>query len=105
MSLNLNYGTRLLSHDNPLFREILYVETEISKLRSTSENLLDFFPFLRLNPFSATSAHAKDIGRRRKEYNYKLMDSLRDRIRQGTDRPCIIGNVMSKFTLAVLVFT
>lgn len=39
MSLTLNYGTRLLTFDSPLFREIFEVEAAISKFRSTSEHL------------------------------------------------------------------
>ncbi|KIY63812.1 cytochrome P450 [Cylindrobasidium torrendii FP15055 ss-10] len=96
MSLTLNYGTRFLSLENPLFREIFEVETQISKFRSTSENLADFFPILRLPNYfgGGSSTRAKDIGSRRKAYTFRLLDELEERIKQGTDRPCIQGNVL-----------
>lgn len=96
MSLTLNYGTRLLTKDSPLFKEIFEVEKAISGFRSTSENLQDFFPILRYlkNPFRKVSSFARDIGDRRKAFNYKLLDDLAHRISQNTDKPCIQGNVM-----------
>jgi 3-hydroxyphenylacetate 6-hydroxylase len=98
MSLTLNYGTRLLTKESALFNEIYEVEAAISKFRSTSENLQDFFPVLRYlrNPFKKVSSYARDIGDRRKAFNYQLLDELAHRISQNTDKPCIQGNVMRK---------
>lgn len=96
MSLTLNYGTRILTKESPLFKEIFEVEKAISGFRSTSENLQDFFPILRYlkNPFKKTSSYARDIGNRRKAFNYTLLDQLSDRVAHNTDTPCIQGNVM-----------
>lgn len=96
MSLTLNYGTRLLTKDSPLFKEIFEVEKAISGFRSTSENLQDFFPILRYlkNPFKKASSYARDIGDRRKAFNYKLLDELQARVSQNTDTPSIQSNVM-----------
>lgn len=98
MSLTLNYGTRLVTKDSPLFDEIYEVEAAISKFRSTSENLQDFFPVLRYlkNPFKKQNTYARDIGDRRKAFNYKLLDELAHRISQGQEQPCIQSNVMSR---------
>ena len=79
-SLTLNYGTWLLTFDFPLFREIFEVEAAISKFRSMSEHLADFFPFLRYNPFSGQSKYARDIGNRCKAVKHKLLDELQERI-------------------------
>ena len=100
MSLTLNYGTRLLSKDSSLFSEIYEVEAAISRFRSTSENLQDFFPILRYlrNPLKQQNTYAREIGDRRKAFNYKLLDELAHRISQGQEQACIQSNVMSRST-------
>ncbi|CZS91185.1 related to cytochrome P450 phenylacetate hydroxylase [Rhynchosporium agropyri] len=55
----LRYGKsgdeiRMDSQDDALFDEITYVEDEISRFRSTTGNLQDYVPLLRLNPFGLT---------------------------------------------------
>lgn len=75
--------------------EIIYVESEISKLRSTAVNYSNYIPFLRIfEPFQRTNVHAVDIGRRRIQYNAVLLEELKERIKARTDEPCIQGNVL-----------
>lgn len=94
LSLTLNWGTRMGSRNDPLFHEITEVEEDISKFRSTTGNLQDYIPFLRLNPFSAGSKKAREMRRRRDVYLTKLNRDLDDRMEKGTHKPCIQANVI-----------
>lgn len=94
LSLTLNWGTRLGSRDDHMFDEITEVEEEISKFRSTTGNLQDYIPILRLNPFSFGSRRAREMRDRRDVYLTKLNKDLDDRMEKGTNQPCIQGNVM-----------
>lgn len=94
LALTLNWGTRMGSRENPMFEEICEVEEMISKFRSTTGNLQDYIPLLRLNPFSSGSARAKDMRNRRDVYLTKLNRDLDDRMEKGTHKPCIQANVI-----------
>ncbi|KAI5257243.1 cytochrome P450 [Aureobasidium subglaciale] len=94
LALTLNWGTRMGSRDDPLFHEITEVEEEISKFRSTSGNLQDYVPFLRLNPFSVGSKRAREMRQRRDVYLTKLNKDLDDRMEKGTHKPCIQANII-----------
>ncbi|KIW64619.1 hypothetical protein PV04_09542 [Phialophora macrospora] len=94
LALTLNWGTRMASQNDDLFGEITHVEEEVSKFRSTTGNLQDYIPLLRLNPFSFGSAHARDMRQRRDVYLKKLNDDLDDRMAKGTHQPCIQANVI-----------
>ncbi|KAI4738825.1 cytochrome P450 [Aureobasidium sp. EXF-12298] len=94
LALTLNWGTRLGSRNDPLFHEITEVEEEISKFRSTSGNMQDYVPFLRLNPFNAGSTRAREMRQRRDVYLTKLNKDLDDRMAKGTHKPCIQANVI-----------
>ncbi|OAP62709.1 hypothetical protein AYL99_01936 [Fonsecaea erecta] len=94
LALTLNWGTRMASQNDELFGEITHVEEEVSKFRSTTGNLQDYIPLLRLNPFSFGSAHARDMRRRRDVYLKKLNDDLDDRMAKGIHQPCIQANVI-----------
>ena len=94
LALTLNWGTRMASQDDELFDEITYVEEEVSKFRSTTGNLQDYIPLLRLNPFSSGSASARDMRRRRDIYLKKLNKDLDNRMEKGTHQPCIQANVI-----------
>ena len=59
LALTLNWGVRVASQEEDLFDEITHVEEEISKFRSTTGNLQDYVPLLRLNPFNTSSKKAK----------------------------------------------
>ncbi|CAK7208155.1 hypothetical protein SCUCBS95973_000005 [Sporothrix curviconia] len=94
LSLTLNWGVRLKSQKDDLFDEITHVEEEISKFRSTTGNLQDYIPILRLNPFSSHSAKAADMRIRRDRYLDSLNRGLDERIAKGTHSPCIQANVI-----------
>lgn len=94
LALTLNWGTRMASQNDELFGEITHVEEEVSKFRSTTGNLQDYIPLLRLNPFNFGSAKARDMRRRRDVYLKKLNDDLDDRMAKGTHQPCIQANVI-----------
>ncbi len=114
LSLTLNYGTRVSSvktlTDDPLMSEILYVESQISKLRDTSKNYSNYIPLLRYwEPVSrfigldrSPKSFASDIGRRRLEYNSILLERLRDEVSRGVDKPCIQGAVLRDPDMAKL---
>ena len=94
LALTLNWGTRMGSAHNRLFEEITEVEEEISKFRSTTGNLQDYIPILRLNPFSFGSKRAREMRDRRDVYLKKLNDDLESRMARGTAKDCIQANVM-----------
>ncbi|EEH39395.2 phenylacetate 2-hydroxylase [Paracoccidioides lutzii Pb01] len=92
-SLTLNYGIRIDgSIDNELLKEICHVERIVSNFRSTSNNWQDYVPLLRLWP--SRNAQAKEFRSRRDKYLSLLLDMLRERIKNGTDKPCITGNIL-----------
>lgn len=94
LALTLNWGTRIASQSDSLFDEITYVEEEVSKFRSTTGNLQDYIPILRLNPFNVGSKHARDMRRRRDVYLTRLNRELDERMAAGTHNPCIQANVI-----------
>lgn len=94
LSLTLNWGTRMGDSENALFHEITEVEEEISRFRSTTGNLQDYIPLLRLNPFSFGTRKAAEMRARRDVYLNKLNQDLDDRMEKGTHTPCIQANVI-----------
>lgn len=94
LALTLNWGTRLKSQSDTLFNEITHVEEEISKFRSTTGNLQDYIPILRLNPFNFHSSKARKMRDRRDKYLTDLNKGLDERIAHGTYSPCIQANVI-----------
>ncbi|KAK8250203.1 cytochrome P450 [Phyllosticta capitalensis] len=94
LSLTLNWGTRMGSRDDPLFAEITEVEEDISRFRSTTGNLQDYIPLLRLNPFGGGSKHAARVRDRRDVYLKRLNQDLDRRMKNGTHKPCIQANVI-----------
>jgi 3-hydroxyphenylacetate 6-hydroxylase len=94
LSLTLNWGVRVASQEEDLFDEITHVEEEISKFRSTTGNLQDYIPLLRLNPFSTNSMKAKEMRDRRDRYLNALNRDLDDRMEKGIHKPCIQANVI-----------
>lgn len=79
---------------NDLFKEITHVEAEISRFRSTTDNLQDYIPFLGLNPFNSGKLKAAEYRHRRDKYLGKLNRDLQDRVEKGIHKPCIQANVM-----------
>jgi 3-hydroxyphenylacetate 6-hydroxylase len=94
LALTLNWGTRMGSRNDPMFDEITEVEEEISKFRSTTGNLQDYIPLLRLNPFNPGSMRAREMRKRRDVYLKRLNDDLDERMKKGTHKPCIQANVI-----------
>lgn len=92
-SLTLNYGVRIQGNvDDELLREIVHVEREVSTLRSTSNNWADYIPLLRILPNKNTKAI--EYRERRDKYLSLLLNKLKDQIANGTDKPCITGNIL-----------
>ena len=92
-SLTLNYGYRIDGNkDAPLLKEIVDVERGVGNFRSTSNNWQDYVPLLRLLP--GTSNEANSFRKRRDVYMDRLLSTLQDQIKNGTDKPCITGNII-----------
>ncbi|KAK9479711.1 cytochrome P450 [Lipomyces japonicus] len=94
LSLTLNWGTRIDSVEDKLFQEITEVEEYVSRFRSTTGNMQDYVPLLRLNPLSGQSALAKDMRARRDVYLHRMNRELDERIAKKTYEPCIQANVL-----------
>ena len=94
LALTINWGIRMDSQENALFDEITHVEDEVSRFRSTTGNLQDYIPLLRLNPFNFGSKKAREMRRRRDVYLNSLNQGLEDRMEKGTHQPCIQANVI-----------
>ncbi|KAM3508018.1 hypothetical protein MY10362_001439 [Beauveria mimosiformis] len=92
-SLTLNYGFRIEgSVDSALLHEITHVERMISNFRSTSNNWQDYVPLLRL--WSKQNTEAQEFRARRDKYLTDMLTDLQQRIADGTDKPCITGNIL-----------
>jgi phenylacetate 2-hydroxylase len=92
-SITLNYGSRINEKtDNELLQEVYRVERAVSNFRSTSNNWQDYIPLLRLWP--SRSLEAAHFRERRDRYLILLLDRLKEQIANGTDKPCITGNIL-----------
>nr|POE58679.1 phenylacetate 2-hydroxylase [Quercus suber] len=92
-SLMLNYGIKIEGNVNDaMLTEIIQVERMVSNFRSTSNNWADYVPLLRLLPGGTSGP--REYRQRRAVYMHKLLNMLKERIADGTDRPCITGNVL-----------
>lgn len=94
LAVTINWGVRIKSVDDPLFREIVAVEEELNRFRSTTGNLQDYVPLLRLNPYNRHSARARAMRDRRDAYLAKLNGDLAAKVEKGTHAPCIQANVI-----------
>lgn len=93
-SLTLNYGIRIDGGiDDGMLNEIVHVEREVGTLRSTSNNWQDYVPLMRLLPGGKNST-AKEYRQRRDVYLTDLLGRLKKNIANGTDKPCITGNIL-----------
>lgn len=87
-------------HKDLLLSEIIFIEDEISRFRDPTKNFANYIPLLRTvgtvsSWFGKSSAsHMADVGKRRYAYHHALQENLRRDIANGTDRPCIQGNVL-----------
>jgi phenylacetate 2-hydroxylase len=94
-SLTLNYGHRIDGKiDDELLKEICDVERAISNFRSTSNNWEDYVPLMRLLPKKPGADDPVEWRGRRDKYMSFLLDRLKKQIREGTDKPCITGNIL-----------
>jgi len=92
-SLTLNYGIKIEGNVNDeMLKEITHVERIVSNFRSTSNNWADYIPLMRLWPGGSTKP--QEYRKRRADYMHKLLNMLKQRISDGTDKPCISGNVL-----------
>ncbi|KAJ8121150.1 hypothetical protein ONZ43_g2325 [Nemania bipapillata] len=99
MSLSLvttiNWGVRVPSIEDNLFNEIVYVEEELNRTRSTIGNPADHIPLLRLNPFSQVSATSKSLRQRRDKYMAKFDGEVVQGVNQGANsRPCVQASML-----------
>ncbi|KUL81932.1 hypothetical protein ZTR_10351 [Talaromyces verruculosus] len=93
-TLTLCYGIRMRGVYDELLQEILEVGSAISLLRSASENYQDYIPILRYLPGNKKTELAKSLRRRRDKYLSFLLNMVRDRIRRGTDKPCVAAAIL-----------
>lgn len=92
-SLTLNYGIKIEGNvDDSMLQEIVHVEREISNFRSTATNWADYIPLMRLLPGGTDKP--LEYKKRRGIYMNRLLGMLKRRIADGTDKPCISGNVL-----------
>ncbi|RFU27190.1 hypothetical protein B7463_g9141, partial [Scytalidium lignicola] len=93
ISLTLNYGLRIQGtvRDHTL-NEVVQVERELGNIRGIAHNWQDYVPLLRIWP--GFKSNAIKFRGRRDEYILSFLEQLKERISNGTDRPCIAGNVL-----------
>lgn len=94
LAVTINWGVRIPSVDDPRFREIVAVEEELNRFRSTTGNLQDYVPLLRLNPVNQHSARAREMRDRRDRYLAQFNGDLARQVEAGTARPCIQASVI-----------
>lgn len=93
ISLTIGFGLRLQgSVRDELLWEIVEVERELANYRGISHCWQDYVPMLRL--FPGYKKKAIEYRARRDEYLLGFFNELRRRIDEGTDNPCIAGNVI-----------
>ena len=92
-TLTLCYGIRMDDVYDELLREVLYVGSAISLLRSASENLQDYIPALRYLP-NKKNARSVELRQRRDTYLNLLLDKVRAMIKEGVDKPCISAAIL-----------
>lgn len=95
LAVTINWGVRIPSIEDPTFKEIVAVEEELNRFRSTTGNLQDYVPLLRLNPFNVASARARQMRDRRDRYLHTFNSDLEAKVEKGTNRPCIQASVIS----------
>ncbi|KAK3116030.1 hypothetical protein LTR53_004036 [Teratosphaeriaceae sp. CCFEE 6253] len=93
-TLTLCYGIRMDEVYDALLREVLEVGSAISLLRSASENYQDYIPLLRYLPNNEKTQRGKSLRGRRDKYLNQLLDTVRDMIAKGTDKPCVSAAIL-----------
>lgn len=95
LAVTINWGVRIPTVEDPMFREIVAVEEELNRFRSTTGNLQDYIPLLRLNPVNTASALAREMRDRRDAYLHRFNSDLKAEVDKGTNRPCIQASVIT----------
>lgn len=95
LAVTINWGVRIPTVEDPMFREIVAVEEELNRFRSTTGNLQDYIPLLRLNPVNMASALAREMRDRRDAYLHRFNTDLKAEVEKGTNRPCIQASVIT----------
>ncbi|KAL2287114.1 hypothetical protein FJTKL_06115 [Diaporthe vaccinii] len=95
LAVTINWGVRIPTVEDPMFREIVAVEEELNRFRSTTGNLQDYIPLLRLNPVNTASALAREMRDRRDAYLHRFNSDLKAEVEKGTNRPCIQASVIT----------
>lgn len=95
LAVTINWGVRIPTVEDPMFREIVAVEEELNRFRSTTGNLQDYIPLLRLNPVNTASALAREMRDRRDAYLDRFNSDLKAEVEKGTNRPCIQASVIT----------
>lgn len=93
-TLTLCYGIRMDSVYDEMLREILHVGSAISLLRSASENYQDYIPIMRYFPNNEKIRRSMELRDRRDKYLNFLLNKVREKIRNGTDKPCISAAIL-----------
>ncbi|ORY60264.1 cytochrome P450 [Pseudomassariella vexata] len=94
LAMTINWGVRVACIEDPMFIEIVRVEEELNSFRSTTGNLQDYIPLLRMNPVNRNSAKAREMRQRRDAYLHTLNSGVIEKVNKGTDTPCIQANVI-----------
>lgn len=89
LALTTNWGIRLESRNDKLFREVIETEDQVSRFRSVTGNLQDYIPLLRLNPFNAKTVKARETRRKQDGYLAELNRGLNERMEKGVQQNCI----------------
>ncbi|KAH7038991.1 putative cytochrome P450 phenylacetate 2-hydroxylase [Macrophomina phaseolina] len=93
ISLTLTFGIRLEGTiQNDTLKEVVEVERQMGNFRGVAHCWQDYVPFLRLWP--GYKKLAIEYRARRDEYILSFYNKLKQRIADGTDNPCIAGNVL-----------
>lgn len=93
ISLSLAFGLRIEGNvKDELLWEVVNVERELGNIRGVAHCWQDYIPILRLWP--GFKRNAIEYRARRDKYILAFYEQLRERIRLGTDNPCIAGNVI-----------
>lgn len=93
LTMTVNYGKRLPKEPG-VFEEVIHVEEQVSLFRSVTGAAQDYIPLLRWNPVNKKSAHARATNTRRLKYLNRFSDEHKKDMKDGTDKPCIQGNVL-----------
>ena len=93
ISLTLCYGIRIEGsiHDSTL-KEVVTVERELGNIRGVAHCWQDYVPIMRLWP--SYRQRAIKFRARRDQYILQFLQELQSKIYDGTNKPCIAGNVI-----------